>query len=142
MTATRVLIIDDNALNIELATFVLEEASFIVESVMQASELMARVASFRPDLILMDIQLPGSDGLTLTRLLKADPGTRGIAVAAFTAYAMKGDEAKMRAAGCDGYIAKPIEVESLVEQIRAILQLARGDKEGTGSFDEPPRESR
>jgi len=117
---------------------VLEEASFVVDSVMDAGELMAHIATFQPDLILMDIQLPGSDGLTLTRRIKADPGTRGIAIAAFTAYAMKGDEAKMRAVGCDGYIAKPIEVTTLVDQVRAILQSVRGGQVGAAAFDKPP----
>jgi CheY-like chemotaxis protein len=69
----------------------------------------------------MDIQLPGVDGLELTRQLKVNPATRHIVVLALTAYAMKGDEAKMRAAGCDGYIAKPIEVASFAAQVRAFL---------------------
>ena len=105
MTAPRVLLVDDNALNIELATFILEDAAFVVDSVSDGSQALARIALFRPDVVLMDIQLPGSDGLMLTQDIKADPATRHIAVAAFTAYAMKGDEARMRDRGCDGYIA-------------------------------------
>jgi len=79
------------------------------------------VIAFEPDLILMDIQMPGMDGLELTRLLKADARTRPIVIVAFTAYAMKGDEAKFRAAGCDGYLSKPIDVATFAEQVRAYL---------------------
>ena len=119
MTAPRVLVIDDNALNVELVTFVLEADGFDVQSLPEASQALATIGRFAPDLILMDIQLPGMDGLTLTRLLKADPTLRRIPVVAFTAYAMKGDEAKMRAAGCDGYVAKPVEISTLAARLRA-----------------------
>jgi two-component system cell cycle response regulator DivK len=125
LSAVRALVVDDNALNCELATFVLEAAGFVVEGVADAAQAMARVAALRPDLILMDIQLPGLDGLGLTRLLKADPATRGIAIVAFTAFAMKGDEAKFRAAGCDGYIAKPIDVATFARQVTACLDSTR-----------------
>ena len=70
----------------------------------------------------MDIQLPGVDGLELTRRIKAEPSTRHIVVVAFTAFAMRGDEAKMRAAGCDGYVSKPIDVNRFAAQVRACLQ--------------------
>jgi two-component system cell cycle response regulator DivK len=121
MPAPRVLIVDDNALNVELAAFVLEAAGFAVDTVTEAGHVPARIATVRPDVILMDIQLPGVDGLELTRRLKADAGTRGIAIVAFTAFAMKGDEAKMRAAGCDAYIAKPIDVATFARQVGACL---------------------
>ena len=75
------------------------------------------IAQARPDVILMDIQMPGMDGLELTRRLKAAPDTRDIIVIAFTAYAMLGDEAKMRAAGCDGYLSKPIQVATFAEEV-------------------------
>ena len=74
-----------------------------------AEEALAVLATFRPRLILMDLQLPGMDGLELTRRLKADPATRDIVIVALTAYAMKGDEERARAAGCDGYVTKPID---------------------------------
>jgi len=126
-----VLIVDDNALNVELVTFVLEDAAFVVDAVTDPALAIGRVHSFRPDLILMDIQLPGSDGLALTRAVKADPATRSIAIVAFTAYALKGDEARMRAAGCDSYIAKPIDVAALAGQLRAVLDGAGpGGREG------------
>ena len=79
------------------------------------------IARFEPDLILMDIQLPDVDGLTFTQELKGAPRTRDIAVVAFTAYAMKGDEARMLAAGCDGYLAKPIDITRFTAQIRSYL---------------------
>ena len=117
----RVLIIEDNAANAELATFVLEHAGFVANAVTDASDALALVASFQPDLILMDIRLSGGDGLALTRALKSDSATSGIVVVAFTAYAMKGDEARLRAAGCDAYIAKPIDVASFARQVEAAL---------------------
>jgi CheY-like chemotaxis protein len=120
-TVPRVLIIEDNAANVELATFVLEDAGFIVDTVTEAGDALAQVASFQPDLILMDIRLSGGDGLTLTQALKSDPATRDIVIVAFTAYAMKGDEARLRAAGCDAYIAKPIDVASFARQVEIAL---------------------
>lgn len=78
-----------------------------------AEEALALLESFRPRLILMNLQLPGMDGLELTRRLKADLRSRDIVILAFTAYAMKGDEEKARAAGCDGYVSKPVDTEAL-----------------------------
>jgi len=124
MSAPRVLIVDDNAFNVELASFVLEQADFDIESAANAHEALQAIPVFRPDLILMDIQMPGMDGLALTRLIKQDPVTRSIVVVAFTAYAMKGDEAKFRAAGCDGYLRKPIEVSRFAAEVRAHLGTA------------------
>ncbi len=121
MPQHRVLIIDDNDLNIQLATFVLSQAEFTIDCAADATLGLAKITECRPDVILMDIQMPGVDGLTLTRRLKADPATRHIVVVAFTAYAMKGDEAKMRAAGCDGYIAKPIDVATFAQKVRSYL---------------------
>jgi two-component system, cell cycle response regulator DivK len=122
MSAARVLIVDDNPMNVELASFVLVEGGFTVAVAVDAVEAQALVRAFVPDLILMDIQLPGMDGLKLSRLFKSDPATRGITIVAFTSFAMKGDEAKMRAAGCDGYLSKPIEVSTFADTIRAYLE--------------------
>lgn len=122
MTTARVLICDDNALNLVMAKTVLEAEQFEVETAADGSEAIGKVRSFRPDLILMDIQMPGKDGLELTRDLKADPQTQHICIVAFTAFAMRGDEAKMRAAGCDGYLSKPIDVMKLADQVRGFLQ--------------------
>lgn len=124
MNAGRVLVVDDNALNIELACCLLLAEGFEVESASDPAQVLQHVARFQPAVVLMDVQMPGTDGLTLTRLLKADPATRHIAVLAFTAYAMKGDEERMRAAGCDGYIAKPIDVGSFGATVRRHLPVA------------------
>jgi len=121
MNRPRVLVVDDNALNIELVDFVLKAGGFAVDSAANALQALERIHHSRPDLILMDIQMPGIDGLDLTRRLKADPATAAIVVIAFTAYAMKGDEERMRAAGCDGYLSKPIDVASFAGTVRAHL---------------------
>ena len=126
MTAPRVLIVDDNELNIAIAEVVLLGEKFAVETACDALEAVQKVASFRPDLILMDIQMPGKDGLELTRELKADATTQHIRIIAFTAFAMSGDEAKMRAAGCDGYLSKPIDVKKFGAQVRAFLEAPDG----------------
>ncbi len=127
MTALRVLVIDDNAATVDLVKFVLDAAAFVVESTTDASNALFLISVFGPDLILMDIQMPGMDGLELTRQLKADPTLRHIVVVAFTAFAMKGDEARMRAAGCDGYIAKPFDVATFAQTVRSCVA-AHGDE--------------
>ena len=121
MKASRVLIVDDNAMNVTLASFVLCADGFEVESAADAREAVQQISAFRPDLILMDIQLPGVDGLDLTRQIKAEPSMQHIVVVAFTAFAMRGDEQKLRAAGCDGYVSKPIDVNKFAAQIRLML---------------------
>ena len=126
MSAPRILVVDDNPLNIVLAEVVLLAEQFCVETAADGPEAMQKVASFQPDLILMDIQLPGRDGLEVTRDLKANPTTRHIRIIAFTAFAMRGDEAKMRAAGCDGYLSKPIDIKKFGAQVRNCLALPVG----------------
>ena len=121
MNPPRILVVDDNPMNLELATFVLSAEGFEVASAMDACGVAARVLDFKPDLILMDIQMPEMDGLQVSRNLKADPATAHVIIVAFTAYAMKGDEAKMRAAGCDGYLSKPIDVATFARSVRAHL---------------------
>ena len=130
MSAPVVLIVDDHPMNIELARFVLEAGGFVVDVAANAQQATTCIATRLPDLILMDIQMPGTDGLALTRQLKQDPATRQIVVVAFTAYAMKGDEAKMRAAGCDGYLAKPITVASFAASVRALLDAGPSEHAG------------
>jgi CheY-like chemotaxis protein len=93
-----------------------------VRTASDAEEALSVLKDFHPRLILTDIQLPGMDGLELTRRLKADPGMRGVVVLALTAYAMKGDEERVRAAGCDGYISKPIDTRRLPAEIAAFLE--------------------
>jgi CheY-like chemotaxis protein len=104
-----ILIVDDNPLNVKLVRVVLLTSGYDVRTCADAESALEALQSFRPEAILMDIQLPGMDGLELTRRLKADPETRDITIIALTAYAMKGDEEKARAAGCDGYLTKPID---------------------------------
>ena len=108
-----ILIVDDNAVNLKLARVILSLEGYAVHTAADAEEALELLKDFRPKLILMDIQLPGMDGLQLTRLLKADPATRDIIVIALTAYAMKGDDLKVLAAGCDAYVTKPIDLDSL-----------------------------
>lgn len=119
-----VLIVDDNAQNLKLARVVLSGAGYEVKTATDAEEALEVLASFKPRLILMDVQLPGMDGLTLTRRLKADPAFKGVAIVALSAYAMKGDAEKAFAAGCDGYITKPIDIVSLPEAVAAHLTKA------------------
>jgi two-component system, cell cycle response regulator DivK len=117
-----ILVVEDNATNMKLATTLLEAAG---HSVLTASDAEAGLAMARaelPDLILMDIQLPGMDGLEATAQLKRDEATRGIPVIALTALAMKGDEERIRAVGCDGYIAKPMRYKEFQATIAAQLQ--------------------
>jgi len=121
VTAPRVLIVDDNAMNVTLAHAVLSADGFKVESAADAQDTVRQIDAFKPVLILMDIQLPGVDGLELTRQIKAEASTQHIVIVAFTAFAMRGDEAKMLAAGCGGYISKPIDVNRFAAQVRALL---------------------
>jgi two-component system cell cycle response regulator DivK len=116
-----VLIIEDNAANMTLATFLLQSAGHSVLSATDAESGLTLARGMQPDLVLMDIQLPGMDGLQATALLKADAATRDIPVIALTALAMKGDEQRIRAAGCDGYIAKPLAYKDFLATIAAHL---------------------
>lgn len=116
-----VLIIEDNPTNMRLAQLILETAGHEVLQAVNAQEGLEIARSQSPAMILMDIQLPGMNGLTATRLLKQDVETRHIKIVALTAFAMKGDEEKIRAAGCDGYIAKPIRYKEFLETIGALL---------------------
>ncbi|MEX2584608.1 MAG: response regulator [Gemmatimonadota bacterium] len=113
----RVLVIEDNPSNMTLATFLLESAGHAVLSATDAEAGLAIARVEQPDLILMDIQLPGMDGFEATTLLKADDATRAIPVIALTALAMKGDEERIRAAGCNGYIAKPLSYREFLATV-------------------------
>jgi two-component system cell cycle response regulator DivK len=117
----KVLIIEDNAANMTLATFLLKSAGHSVLSATDAETGLTLARAEQPDLVLMDIQLPGMDGLEATALLKSDAATRDIPVVALTALAMKGDEERIRAAGCDGYIAKPLAYKEFLATIAAHL---------------------
>ena len=117
----RILIIEDNPANMKLAEFLVESAGHTVLSATDAEAGLALARAERPDLILMDIQLPAMDGLEATMLLKRDDRTRGIPVIALTALAMNGDEERIRAAGCDGYMAKPIRYQAFLAAIACHL---------------------
>src|SRR4030088_867608 len=113
----KVLIIEDNAANMTLATFLLQSAGHSVLSATDAETGLTLARAQQPDLVLMDIQLPGMDGLEATALLKTDASTRDIPVIALPALAMKGDEERIRGAGCDGYIAKPLAYKDFLATI-------------------------
>ena len=117
----KVLIVEDNSANMTLAVFLLQSAGHSVLSARDAEAGLTLARDEQPDLILMDIQLPGMDGLQATALLKQDHTTRAIPVIALTALAMKGDEERIRAAGCDGYIAKPMRYQEFLATIAAQL---------------------
>ncbi len=108
-----VLVVDDNPTNLKLIAYLLQAKGYEVRTAVDAESALEEVRNARPALILMDLQLPGMDGLELTQRLKAAPETRDIVVIAVTAYAMKGDEERARAAGCDGYIPKPVDTRAL-----------------------------
>ena len=113
MASDPILIVDDNPQNLKLAKVILAAEGYEVRMATDAEDALRVLSTFAPALILMDVQLPGMDGLELTRRLKADPERRGTIVIALTAYAMKGDEEKAYAAGCDGYMSKPIDTNAL-----------------------------
>jgi two-component system cell cycle response regulator DivK len=112
-----ILIVDDNPQNLKLARVLLAHEGYAVRTATRAEEAMQVLREARPRLLLVDVQLPGTDGLELTRRLKADPVYADLPVIALTAYAMKGDELRIRAAGCDGYIAKPLDARLLLSAI-------------------------
>ena len=117
----RILIIEDNAANMKLGALLLRNAGHTVLCAVDAEAGLTMARTDQPDLILMDIQLPGMDGLAATALLKQDPATAAIPVIALTAMAMKEDREKTRVAGCDAYIAKPLRYLELYEAIDTLL---------------------
>lgn len=118
---TKVLIIEDNDLNLDLARDVLEISGYEVLSATSGAEGLALARAARPDLILMDIQLPGRDGISLTQEIKADAAIHHIPVVALTAYAMLGDRERIMEAGCAGYIPKPIDTRKLAGMVARFL---------------------
>ena len=116
-----ILVIEDNPSNMKLAVFLLEKEGYEVVQAVDAEEGIRTARQRLPDLILMDVQLPGMDGLAATRLLKADSATRHIKIIALTAFAMRGDQEKIKAAGCDAYIAKPIRYKEFLKVVAQFL---------------------
>ena len=117
MSREPILIVDDNPQNLKLAKVILAAEGYEVKTAVDAEDALRILESFTPALILMDLQLPHMDGLELTRRLKADPARSDIIIIALTAYAMKGDDRKAFAAGCDGYISKPIDIDALPRMV-------------------------
>jgi CheY-like chemotaxis protein len=120
--SAKILVVDDNPINLKLVSDLLEFEGHEILKAGDAEEAQIVLADTLPELILMDIALPGMDGLTLTRKLKAAERTRSIRIVALTAFAMKGDDQKAFDAGCDGYITKPIDTRALPEQVAAMLE--------------------
>ena len=112
-----VLVVEDNALNMKLIRSLLQMGKYRVLEAGDAETGLAVARKSRPDLILMDIQLPGMDGLAATRILKGDPGLREIPVLALTAHAMAGDERKALECGCSGYITKPVDTRNFLKTL-------------------------
>src|SRR5215469_10312237 len=122
MAGEPILVVDDTPVNLKLTRILLVNEGYTVLTAASAEEALELLRSHHPRLVLADIQLPGMDGLEMTRRIKADERTRDIAVVALTAFAMKGDEQKATDAGCDGYITKPIDTRMLGSRIRQLLE--------------------
>jgi CheY-like chemotaxis protein len=118
---TRVMLVEDNPMNSRLVEYVLERDDFSVIVMASAEDAIRAAAEDPPDIMLMDIQLPGMDGLEATRQLKKNPVTAKIPIVAITAHAMTGDKERIRAAGCEGYISKPINTRELADTVRKYL---------------------
>ncbi|MBY0544164.1 MAG: response regulator [Gammaproteobacteria bacterium] len=127
MTGESILIIDDNPINLKLFKVLLNTQGYDVKEAINALDALSILETFKPNLILMDWQLPGMDGLALTQKLKADPKFKHILILIISAFAMKGDEGKAFAAGCNGYMSKPINPQALLSLIQDFLDK---DKKG------------
>ena len=121
MDRKRILVVDDNPGNLKLFTLLLASPRHELQTAATAHHALELLESFRPDLIVLDVQLPDLDGLELTRRLKADPARRDIPILVVTAYAMKGDEERVRAAGADGYVSKPVDRKAFRQTVSAFL---------------------
>jgi two-component system, cell cycle response regulator DivK len=121
----RILIVEDHPTNLKLATLILQGAGHEVRGAENAPDGIREAQQWDPDLILIDVQLPGMDGLEATRLLKRDQATRHIPVVALTAFAMEGDATRMQAAGCDGYLSKPYRRAALLAKVDEALARPR-----------------
>lgn len=117
----KVMLIEDNKMNARLLEHVLTRDGYSVTIHFSAEEAIVAALQLMPDIILMDIQLPGMDGLEATRRLKSEPGTSAIPIVAITAHAMRGDEERIMAAGCEGYISKPVNTRELSATIAAYM---------------------
>ena len=121
VAARKILVVEDNDMNMQLVEFLLEEGGYDIVKAASGEEALAVTREHEPDLILMDIHLPGMDGLSVVRAMKTDDRTRRIPILALTAHAMRGDKDRFLEAGCDGYISKPIDVKTFVASIERFL---------------------
>lgn len=121
----KILLVEDNAANRKLLGDILRRAGYGTHEVSTADAGIAAALSEAFDLVVMDIQLPGTDGLAATRLLRANPRTKRLPVLAVTAHAMRGDEKRILEAGCDGYVAKPIAYKDLLDAVDRLLASGR-----------------
>jgi CheY-like chemotaxis protein len=125
MQPASILVVDDNAMNLKLMRFLLVSRGYEVRTAEDAEQARTELEGALPDVVLMDIQLPGTDGLTLTRQLRQDPRTQRLVIVAVTAYAMKGDEERAMLAGVDGYITKPLSKEPFLLTVSKYVALAK-----------------
>lgn len=125
MSARKILVVEDNDMNMQLVEFLLEEGGYDIVKAASGEEALqlTRSGAGAPDLILMDIHLPGMDGLSVVRAMKTDDRTRRIPILALTAHAMRGDKDRFLEAGCDGYISKPIDVKTFIASIEQYLRV-------------------
>jgi CheY-like chemotaxis protein len=127
MADKKILLVEDNEVNRRLARFLLRSRGYQVREATTAAAAFEMIEKERPDLIVMDIQLPGMDGLEITRKLKERPATADIPVIAVTSYAMKGDREKALAAGCAGYVTKPIDKETFIAEVAAHVSESKNE---------------
>jgi len=127
----KILIIEDNEQNLYLATFLLEQTGYDVVQARSGPEGISLCAQVRPDLILLDIQLPGMDGYAVARALRQNPTLRDVPIVAVTSYAMVGDRERALAAGCSGYVEKPINPETFAAEIAMSLRASTSGERGS-----------
>jgi CheY-like chemotaxis protein len=122
MKTKTILVIEDNELNMKLVKGLIKIGKFCLLEANDAESGIQQIREQRPDLVLMDIQLPGMDGLSATKIIKEDPELKDIPIVALTSYAMQGDEEKALAAGCTGYITKPIDTRNFLKTVSEYLK--------------------
>lgn len=127
-----ILVVEDNVANLLLARTILERAGFQTATAQSAEEAKQQLQEITPDLVLMDVGLPGQDGLSLTRELKSTAQTAAIPIVALTAHAMQSDQERAFAAGCDGYVSKPFKARHLLDEITLALGKSDGRKHSSG----------
>jgi CheY-like chemotaxis protein len=131
MPGGRVLIVDDNPFNVKLAKYLLTSDGFDVRVAENSDEALATIAAWAPELVLMDLWLPGTDGLALTRIVRADPSNRRIVIIAFSAQTSAAEQQRALDAGCDGYLSKPIDTRSFAAAVRRHLEASSALSDNT-----------